>query len=187
MNFASMASVGLQLYSASRQKNAADKAAGFAKEIGEENAKIIERDIDLADRKIEILNRTLALSNERKNKAFASFQGKGIAMYGAGGTDLSRGAPITVARQSAAEFEYELAIDAYNTSIAVLELEDSKTETAMRAKVSRMGGQAQASAYGSKGTTALITGLGGAITSANYAGMFSADYWSGLTKSFSEE
>ncbi len=36
--FMELASVGLQLYSASKQKSAADKASRLALEIGEENA-----------------------------------------------------------------------------------------------------------------------------------------------------
>ena len=177
MSFFQIASIGLGLYGAYQEKKAGDKAAAFAKAIGEENAKIIERDIDIADRQIEILNRNLQLSNERKGKAFRRFREAGTAIYGGGGIELSRGAPVTVELASAAEFEYELSVDAYNTSIAILEQEDRKVEAGMRAKVSRMGGQAQASAYASQGTTALLTGLGTSIGNANDYGMFSQSYW----------
>ena len=47
----------------------------------------------------------------------------------------------------------------------------------MRANVSRMGGQAQASAYSAQGTTALLTGLGTTIGNARDYGMFSQSYW----------
>jgi hypothetical protein len=177
MSFFQVASVGLSLFSAMNQKKAGDKASAFSAAIGEENAKIIERDIDIADRQIEILGRNLALSNERKGKAYRRFRGAGTAIYGGGGIELSRGAPVTVELASAAEFEYELSVDAYNTSIAILEQEDRKVEAGMRANVSRMGGQAQASAYAAQGTTALLTGLGTTIGNASDYGMFTQSYW----------
>ena len=116
MSFFQMASIGLSLYGAYEEKKAGDKASAFAAAIGEENAKIIERDIDIADRQIEILGRNLELSNERKGKGFNKFRGAGTAIYGGSGVELSRGAPVTVELASAAEFEYELSVDAYNTS-----------------------------------------------------------------------
>jgi len=177
MSFFQIASIGLGLYGDYQKKKAGDKASAFSAAIGEENAKIIERDIDIADRQIEILGRNLALSNERKGKAFRRFRGAGTAIYGGGGIELSRGAPVTVELASAAEFEYELSVDAYNTSIAILEQEDRKVEAGMRANVSRMGGQAQASAYAAQGTTALLTGLGTTIGNASDYGMFTQSYW----------
>ena len=165
MSFFQMASIGLSLYGKYQEKKAGDRASAFAAAIGEENAKIIERDIDIADRQIEILNRNLELSNERKGKLFKRARGVGTAIYGGSGVELSRGAPVTAELASAAEFEYELSVDAY------------KVETGMRANVSRMGGQAQASAYAAQGTTALLTGLGTSIGNANDYGMFTQKYW----------
>ena len=184
MSFWQIASVGLSLYKGMKEKQANDKAARLAMEIGEENAKIIERNAEIADRQIEILNRALDISNERKTKKFGAFQGRATAIYGGGGIELSRGAPVTVARESVAEFEYELAVDAYNTEIAILEQEDRKVETAMRAKVSRMGGQAEASAYQSRGTAALLTGLGTGLQKADEYGMFSDNYWNDFALTF---
>lgn len=185
--FTELLSVGLNLYSANKQKEAADKASRFALEIGEENAQIIERDNAIADRQIEILQRTLKLSDRRKKQAFDAFQGTATAGFGGAGVELSRGAPITVAQKSAAEFEYELAIDKYNTSIAILEQEDRKEEAKMRAKVTRMGGRAEARAYQATGTTALIQGLGSSLKMADEYGMTDGGYWSKLAKSFSGE
>lgn len=183
MSWWQIAQVGLGIYGAISSKRAGDRAGAFAAAIGEENAKIIERDIDIADRQIEILGRNLELSNERKGKAFRRFRGAGTAIYGGGGIELSRGAPVTVELASAAEFEYELSVDAYNTSIAILEQEDRKVEAGMRANVSRMGGMAQASAYGAQGTTALLTGLGSSIGNAGDYGMFTQDYWNNFSVS----
>lgn len=177
MSWWQIASVGLGIYGAYQNKKAGDNAAAFALAIGQENAKIIERDIDIADRQIEILGRNLEISNRRKTSLFEEFQGRGRSIYGGGGIELSRGAPVSVALRSAAEFEYELEVDAYNTSIAILEQEDRKVETAMRANVSRMGGQAQASAYKAQGTTALITGVGAGIGQAGDYDMFTKSYW----------
>ena len=177
MSWWEIASIGLDLYGRFENKRAGDRASAFAQAIGEENGKIIDRDIDIADRQIEILGRNLEISNERKGKAFRRFRGTGTAIFGGGGIELSRGAPVTAELASAAEFEYELSIDAYNTSIAILEQEDRKVEAGMRANVSRMGGQAQASAYSAQGTTALLTGLGTTIGNARDYGMFSQSYW----------
>ena len=177
MSWWQIASVGLGIYGAYQNKRAGDNAAAFARAIGEENAKIIERDIDIADRQIEILGRNLEVSNQRKTRLFDDFQGRGRSIYGGGGIELSRGAPVSVALRSAAEFEYELDVDAYNTSIAILEQEDRKVEAKMRANVSRMGGQAQASAYKAQGTTALLTGIGAGIGQAGDYDMFTSSYW----------
>ena len=54
----------------------------------------------------------------------------------------------------------------------------------MRAKVSRMGGQATASAYQSAGTAALLSGLGTSLTKAEDYQMFSGDYWNDFANSF---
>jgi len=177
MSWWEIASIGLDLYGRFENKRAGDRASAFAQAIGEENGKIIDRDIDIADRQIEILGRNLEISNERKGKFFKRARGVGTAIYGGSGIELSRGAPVTAELASAAEFEYELSIDAYNTSIAILEQEDRKVEAGMRANVSRMGGQAQASAYAAQGTTALLTGLGTTIGNASDYGMFSQSYW----------
>ena len=56
----------------------------------------------------------------------------------------------------------------------------------MRAEVSRMGGAAEASALRSRGTQALLKGLGTSVAIADEEGMFSRDYWSSLRKSWSD-
>jgi len=55
----------------------------------------------------------------------------------------------------------------------------------MRAEVSRMGGAAEASALRSRGTQALLKGLGTSVVIADNEGMFDKKYWADLRKSWS--
>ena len=72
--------------------------------------------------------------------------------------------------KNACEFNYELAIDDYNTSIAVEEQEDLIEEAKLRAEISRMGGMAESTALRARGTQALITGFGNALGLADEEG-----------------
>ena len=184
MVWSTVAQLGLTLYGAKQQQKAADRAAGEALRIGAANAEIIERDIDIGKQQIVNLEKALEISNSRKRMAFGAVQGSVRNQFAGAGVDLGRGAPITVQLKNAAEFEYELGIDAYNTSIAIQEIEDGIEETRMRAEVSRMGGAAEASALRSRGTQALLKGLGTSVAIADEAGMFDRSYWSGLRKSW---
>ena len=181
------AQIGISLYGASQQQKAADRAASEALRIGAANAEIIERDIDIGKQQIVNLEKALEISNSRKRMAFGAVQGSVRNQFAGAGVDLGRGAPVTVQLKNAAEFEYELGIDAYNTSIAIQEIEDGIEETRMRAEVSRMGGAAEASALRSRGTQALLKGLGTSVAIADEAGMFDRSYWSGLRKSWSDD
>ena len=186
MVWSTVAQLGLTLYGAKQQQKAADRAAGEALRIGAANAEIIERDIDIGKQQIVNLEKALEISNGRKRMAFGAVQGSVRNQFAGAGVDLGRGAPVTVQLKNAAEFEYELGIDAYNTSIAIQEVEDGIEETRMRAEVSRMGGAAEASALRSRGTQALLKGLGTSVAIADEEGMFSRDYWSSLRKSWSD-
>ncbi|MGB0467964.1 MAG: hypothetical protein ACPGF7_10630 [Pontibacterium sp.] len=179
-----IASIGFSLYQGQQQKKAANKAAGQSLAIGAKNADIIERDIDIANRQIQILYRNLQISNQRKRQGFSAVQGtvRNVAL-GSGVT--SRGTVQDVMLKNVAEFNYELAIDKYNTDIAVLEQEDLIEETKLRAEVARMGGAAEASTLRARGQTALLQGVGQGINLAADAGMFSRDYWSNLKKDIS--
>ena len=186
MVWSTVAQLGQTLYGARQQQKAADRAAGEALRIGAANAEIIERDIDIGKQQIVNLEKALEISNGRKRMAFGAVQGSVRNQFAGAGVDLGRGAPVTVQLKNAAEFEYELGIDAYNTSIAIQEIEDGIEETRMRAEVSRMGGAAEASALRSRGTQALLKGLGTSVAIADEEGMFSRDYWSSLRKSWSD-
>ncbi len=186
MVWSTVAQIGLSLYGARQQQKAADRAASEALRIGAANAEIIERDIDIGKQQIVNLEKALEISNGRKRMAFGAVQGSVRNQFAGAGVDLGRGAPVTVQLKNAAEFEYELGIDAYNTSIAIQEVEDGIEETRMRAEVSRMGGAAEASALRSRGTQALLKGLGTSVAIADEEGMFSRDYWSSLRKSWSD-
>ena len=75
MGWGTAIGIGLQLYSSSKARSAANKGAAKAVAIGNKNATIIERDIDIAKRQIEILYENLRISNERKREGFKAVQG----------------------------------------------------------------------------------------------------------------
>ena len=103
----------LDIGSALYAKSQADKAASQAKAIGEKNAQIILRDIEIAQQQIDTYRQNLEISNERKTRKFGAVQGSVINLaLGRGMT--SRGSPQDILIDNASEFEYELAIDAYN-------------------------------------------------------------------------
>lgn len=161
----------LDIGSAIYAKSQADKAASQARAIGEKNAQIILRDIEIAQRQIDTYRQNLEISNERKTQKFGAVQGSVINLaLGRGMT--SRGSPQDILIDNASEFEYELAIDAYNTEIAIMEQEDLKEEARLRAEVARMGGNAEASALRAKGTTALLSGIGSGISQFDQLGAF---------------
>ena len=175
-------STGLQLFGAYNSYQTGKDAGAAALAIGAKNAKIIERDIDIAKRQKEILQRNLELSNARKTKAFGAYQaGARAATLGQGLT--SRGTPQDVLIENLKEFNYELSIDAYNTEIALLEQDDLIEETRLRAEISRMGGQAEKSALMAQGKAGLITGAAGGIgTLADAGGIgYLQDVWNDLT------
>lgn len=173
---------GLQLYQGYQSYQAGQDAGKMALAIGAKNATIIERDIDIAMRQKEILQRNLELSNQRKRKAFGAYQaGARNATLGQGMT--SRGTPQDIFVENVKEFNYELAVDAYNTEIALLEQDDLIEEAKLRAEISRMGGQAEKSALMAQGTSGLITGAAGGIGTIADAGGFSYlnQVWTDLT------
>ena len=177
-----LVSAGLQLFGAYNSYKSGEDAGNAALAVGAKNATIIERDIDIANRQKEILQRNLERSNERKMLAFGAYQaGARNATLGQGMT--SRGTPQDIFIENVKEFNYELAVDRYNTEIALLEQDDLIEETKLRAEVSRMGGQAEKSALRAQGTSALITGAAGGIgTIADAGGMdYLRDVWTDLT------
>ena len=169
MGWGTAIGIGLQLYSSSKARSAANKGAAQAVAIGNKNAEIIERDIDIAKRQIEILYENLRISNERKREGFKAVQGS-VLNVSLGSGITSRGTPQEVLMKNATEFNYELAIDDYNTSIAVEEQEDLIEEAKLRAEISRMGGMAESSALRARGTQALLKGFSNAIGLADEEG-----------------
>lgn len=166
-------SVGAQVVGGVSQKRAGDKAADAAREAGEFNAKIIERDIDLLERQRNIINAQFAIDDQRMRVAFErDVQGRVKAAAGYAGIDMSRGTPIEVLMFNARELEYQSAVGQFNNEIANMQISDAQEEARLNAQLSRMEAGASAAALRSQGTASLIRGIGGAATTGFQTGLF---------------
>ncbi len=76
MNIGSMIGAGLSIFQGIQDKKAANKAARSSAAVSEKNARIIERDIDIATRQIQILRDNLSISNQRKSRGFSAVQAR---------------------------------------------------------------------------------------------------------------
>jgi len=166
-------SVGAQVAGAVSQKRSADKAADAAAAAGNFNAQIIERDIDLLERQRQIINAQFAIDQQRFRTQFErDVQGKVKAATGYAGIDMSRGTPMEVLMFNARELEYQSAVNRFNNEITNLQISDAQEEARLNAQLSRMEGGAAAASLRAQGTASLISGLGGAGTTAYQTGMF---------------
>lgn len=166
-------SVGTQVIGGISQANAADKAAQAAKEAGEFNAKMIERDIDLLEKQRGIMNAQFATDSIRQRQIFErDVQGTVRASTGYAGIDMSQGTPIEVLRSNAREFDYQDSVNKFNNEIANMQISDAQEEARLNAELSRMEGGAQAAGLRAQGTASLIRGVGGAAQSAYQYGIF---------------
>ena len=73
--------MGTQVAGGIAEKKAANKAAAAAQRVGEFNAQIIERDINLAENQRTLINNNLLMSNKRKRMAFRKTQGQAVAGF----------------------------------------------------------------------------------------------------------
>lgn len=155
------------------QSNAASNAAAAAQRVGNFNAEIIERDVDLLDRQRNLLNNNFATQNIRKREEFRKTQGSAVTNYSYGGIDISEGTPMAVLRDNSAEFEYELAVDKLNNSVANMQISDAQEDARLSAQLSRMEGGAQAAGLRSQGRSSLIQSVGSAASYGYETGIFS--------------
>lgn len=165
-------SVGTQIVGGIQQKNAADRAAEAAQRVGEFNAGIIERDIDLLERQRQIINSNLVISEKLKRKDFRGVQGEVVAGFGYAGIDIAQGTPVQVLRENARQFEYELAVDRFNNSVTNQQIADAQEEARLNAELSRMESGAGAASLRAQGTRSLISSLGSAAQFGYQSGMF---------------
>lgn len=142
------------------QKKAANDAAAAAKRVGEFNAGLIERDIDLLEKQREIINRNAVLQERVDRFRFAEAQGSVVAGYSAAGIDVSQGTPMRVLRQNAREFEYDQAIADFNNAVTNMQINDAQENARLSAEMSRMEGGAQAATLRAQGTSSLIQSFG---------------------------
>jgi hypothetical protein len=139
---------------------AAQQAAAAQRQVGEFNAQIIERDINLLENQRTIINNNLLISNTRKRMEFRKVQGEVVANYAYAGIDISQGTPMQVLRENARELEYELTVDKFNNYVTNMQINDAQEDARLTAQLSRMEAGASAAALRSQGTASLISSLG---------------------------
>lgn len=143
------------------QKRAADRAAAAAKEAGEFNAKIIERDIDLLERQRQIFNENFKVEAARSFRRFEEdVQGAVRAGFGYAGIDIAEGSPLQILRENAREFQYQQDVAEFNRQIVNMQITDQQETARLNAQLSRMEGGAQAAGLRASGTASLISSIG---------------------------
>ena len=165
--------VQAQIVGRNKQKKAPAKAAEAAQNAGEFNAQIIERDIDLFERQRGILNAMFSIDQRRAREIFErDVQGTVRASTGYAGFDMSQGTPMTVLRENAREFDYQMAIGKFDNEVQNLQITDAQEEARLNAELSRMEGGMAAASSRASGTASLISSVGKAATGAYESGLF---------------
>lgn len=161
MSIFGLISLGVSLLGGINANNAANNAADKAKEAGEFNAKIIERDIDLLEKQRQIFNANFLVKADRSRRTFErDVQGSVRAGFGFAGFDMSQGSPLQILRENAREFQYEQDVNEFNRGITNMQISDEQESARLNAELSRMGGNAQASGLRASGTASLIGAVG---------------------------
>ena len=161
MSIFGIISLGASLLGGIQSKKSSDNAAAAAKAAGEFNAKIIERDIDLLEKQRQIFNANFLTQAARSKTAFErDVQGAVRAGFGFAGFDMSQGSPLQILRENAREFQYEQDVAEFNRGITNMQISDEQESARLNAKLSRMGGNAQASGLRASGTASLIGSVG---------------------------
>ena len=152
--------LGATLIGGLQQKRAADSAADAAREVGEFNAGLIERDIDLLEKQRGIINQNQITAKKRSRKDFDALRGEQRAGFAYAGVDLSQGTPIFVGLESAREFDFTLSQMEFENEMINMEISDKQEDARLQAELSRMEGGAQAASLQAQGTKSLISSLG---------------------------
>ena len=155
-----LAMMGLSLLGGINQQNAANRAAAAQQRIGEFNAKIIERDVNLLENQRTIINNNTLISNTRKRTQFRKVQGEVVANFAYAGIDIAVGTPMAVLRENARELEYEITVDKFNNYVTNMQINDAQEDAKLTAEMSRMEAGAGAAAMRAQGTASLISSLG---------------------------
>lgn len=141
-------------------KRSSDKAAAKAQEAANFNAEMIERDVILLQRQEKILNASAILRAKVDRFRFAEMQGSVVNAVAFSGFDIAQGTPMRTLRQNAREFEYDMAVNRFDDSVARMQIAEQQEDAFLRAELTRMSGQAQAGLLKSQGRSSLISGLG---------------------------
>ena len=148
--------LGMNLIGGLQQKSAADRAARTARDVGEFNAQIIERNVDLLGKQSDLINQNLMMEKQRGKSAFEAIQGEVRANTAYAGIDMSSATTQMNLEQNAREFEYEQKVMDYNTAITQMQIADAQEDSRLQAELSRMEGGASAASLQAQGTANLI-------------------------------
>ena len=167
-----LAMMGLSLLGGINQQNAANRAAAAQQRIGEFNAQIIERDVNLLENQRTIINNNTLISNTRKRTQFRKVQGEVVANFAYAGIDIAVGTPMAVLRENARELEYEITVDKFNNYVTNMQINDAQEDSKLTAQMSRMEAGAGAAAMRAQGTASLISSFGQAAKIGYNANVF---------------
>jgi len=172
MAFFELLTLGMTVLGGRSQKRASNTAAAAAAAVGEFNAKLIERDVDLLEKQREIVNRNAVLQERVDRFRFSEQLGSVVNQYAASGIAIGHGTPMRVLRQNAREFEYDMAVADFNNAVTNMQINDQQENARLGAELSRMEGGAQAAGLRAQGTQAFIGSLGSAARFGYSSGMF---------------
>lgn len=172
MEALAIANMGLSILGGINQQSAANRAAAAQQRIGEFNAQIIERDVNLLENQRTIINNNALISDTRKRMQFRKVQGEVVANYSYGGIDIAVGTPMSVLRENARELEFEATVDKFNNYVTNMQINDAQEDAKLTAEMSRMEAGAGAAAMRAQGTASLISSFGQAAQLGYNSGMF---------------
>ena len=171
--FWQVVTAGTALLNAFTQKAAYDNAADAAREVGEKNAQLIERDIDLLGKQIDIVNTNHNVFKTRRKIGLDQVQSEVRANTAFANIDIASETTFEVLSRNAREYDFEMATADFNNEVANMQLTDAQEDKRLAAELSRMEGGAQAASLRSQGTSSLISGIGQTARMADQYGWFS--------------
>ena len=154
------------------QKKAANNAGAAAQRVGNFNADLIERDVELLEKQRTLINSNAVVQEQIDRFRFSQNQGSVVTQYSGAGIDTSVGTPLAVLRQNAREFEFDQAILDLNNSVTNQQINDQQENAELSAELSRMEGGASAAGLRAQGTSSLISSFGSAAKFGYTSGMF---------------
>jgi len=172
MTLLGVGQAGLSLLGGVNAQSAANRAAAAQQRIGEFNASVIERDINLLENQRTIINNNALISNTRKRVQFRKVQGEVVANFAYAGIDIAQGTPMQVLRENARELEYEITVDKFNNYVTNMQINDQQEDTRLTAQMSRMEAGAGAAAMRAQGSASLISSFGEAAKMGYSSGIF---------------
>jgi hypothetical protein len=164
--------VGTSLLNSLNQKRAYDNAASAAREVGEKNAQLIERDIDLLAKQADIINRNHNIFKTRRKIGFESVQSQVRANTAFAGIDIASETTFQNLDRNAREYDFEIATADFNNAVTNMQIADAQEDKRLSAELSRMEGGMQAASLRSQGTSSLLSGIGQTARMADQYGWF---------------